>query len=74
MTPSLDQIYEFAHPMEFSHHSCGSGLDLPPVLNGVRCHYCDKPVGKSYLVSRGRAVCGEKKCRFKLAKEERCKD
>lgn len=46
-----------------------AGMDLPPVLNGVRCVFCDGPAGKSYLVSRGRAVCEKKSCRFALARE-----
>lgn len=60
---------QWPFPNEYNQHSCGSGTDLPPVLNGVRCVFCGEPAGKSYLCSRGRAVCDKKKCRFALARE-----
>jgi hypothetical protein len=58
---------DFAAP--FTSNNELHGDELPPVLNGMRCAFCDGPAGKSYLCSRGRAVCGKKKCRFALARE-----
>lgn len=44
MSTTIDTIYEFAHPNEFSAHSCGSGLDLAEPLTGVSCSVCHKPM------------------------------
>ena len=48
----------------------GGGSELADPITGVTCAFCDCKLGKSYLVSRGKACCTAKKCRFKLAREK----
>ena len=46
-----------------------ASLDLPAVLNGVKCVYCEGPCGMTYLHGRFGPVCSAKKCRFAYARE-----